>query len=528
MSSVDKSHDQEAGTMKRKLWSVLGVVLMMVFTLTACSSSDETPLSSKKAITAYSLAGVAGTINETGKTIAVTVPFGTNVTALAATFTTTGKKVRVGSTVQESGTTTNNFTSPVDYKVTAANGSSVTYTVTVTVGPSSAKAITAFSFASPVAVGTITESTHSIAVTVPACTNVTALVATFTTTGASVKVGSTVQTSATTANDFTSPVVYTVTAADASAQNYTVAVTVASGGCWTAKTAFGGTARRGAVGFSIGSKGYIGTGKDATVYYKDFWEYDSVANTWTQKADFGLLVAAARSDAAGFSIGTKGYIGTGITATGFTDDFWEYDPAGNTWNQMTTFGGTKRGSAVGFSIGTKGYIGTGEDGAGYTKDFYEYDPATGVGGTWTKKADFGGTARKDAVGILIGTKGYIGTGLDSTGYKKDFWEYTPAAGAALGTWTQKADFGGVARSSAVGFGSSCSNGYIGTGGTTCDFYKDFWEYDPTANTWTQRTDFGGTERDSAVGFMIGGMGYVGTGYDGLTSSYFKDFWQYEP
>ena len=224
--------------MKRKLWSVLGVGLMMVFTLMACSSSDDTPLSSKKAITAYSLAGVVGTINETGKTITVTVPYGTTVNNLAATFTTTGKKVRVGSTVQESGTTLNNFTSPVDYKVSAANGSSVTYTVTVTVAPSTAKAITAFSFASPAAVGTITESTHSIAVTVPACTNVTALVATFATTGPSVKVGSTIQITGMTPNNFAIPLIYTVTAADASTQNYTVAVTVASGGCWTAEGRF--------------------------------------------------------------------------------------------------------------------------------------------------------------------------------------------------------------------------------------------------------------------------------------------------
>ena len=41
---------------------------------------------------------------------------------------------------------------------------------------------------------------------------------------------------------------------------------------------------------------------------KDFWEYDPVLNTWTQKADFG---GAARGDAVGFSIGDKGYIGHG-------------------------------------------------------------------------------------------------------------------------------------------------------------------------------------------------------------------------
>ena len=74
-----------------------------------------------------------------------------------------------------------------------------------------------------------------------------------------------------------------------------------------------------------------------------------------------------------------------------TKDFWEYDPATNTWTQKADFGGTARYVAVGFSIGSKGYIGTGDDDLNqFLKDFWEYDPATN---TWTQKADFGGTAR---------------------------------------------------------------------------------------------------------------------------------------
>lgn len=86
-----------------------------------------------KAITAYSLAGAAGLIDQAAKTIAVTVPSGTNVTALVATFTTTGTGVKVGVVAQTSGTTANNFTSPVAYTVTAGDCTTVIYTVTVTV-----------------------------------------------------------------------------------------------------------------------------------------------------------------------------------------------------------------------------------------------------------------------------------------------------------------------------------------------------------------------------------------------------------
>ena len=143
------------------------------------------------------------------------------------------------------------------------------------------------------------------------------------------------------------------------------------------------------------------------------------AQTWTKKTDFG---GTARQLAVGFSIGTKGYIGTGSNSSGYVKDFWEYDPATNAWTQKADFGGTERESAVGFSIGSKGYIGTGYDG-NYREDFWEYNPATNA---WTQKTDFGGEARSAAVGFSIGSKGYIGTGDDGGSFKKIFWEYSCA------------------------------------------------------------------------------------------------------
>lgn len=91
------------------------------------------------------------------------------------------------------------------------------------VDPATLKNITSFSFASPAAAGTVSGST--IAVTVPVGTDRTALVATFTTDGESVKVGEVTQVSGTTANNFTNPVTYTVTAKDASTKTYVVTVT---------------------------------------------------------------------------------------------------------------------------------------------------------------------------------------------------------------------------------------------------------------------------------------------------------------
>ena len=284
---------------------------------------------------------------------------------------------------------------------------------------------------------------------------------------------------------------------------------------WTQRTNFGGAVRMFGAGFSIGTKGYIGTGGVlGGTLYKDFWQYDTTTNSWTQKANFG---GVARYRAVGFSIGSKGYIGTGQSASGYPNDFWEYDTTTNSWTQKANFGGTPRMDAVGFSIGVKGYIGTGENLSGCYNDFWEYDPSTNV---WTQKDNFGGSSRYWAVGFSIGFKGYIGTGRDwNYNLYNDFWEYNQSTNS----WTQKANLGGVAREWAVGFNIG-SKGYIGTGFDYYVNYNDFWEYDTTTNSWMQKANFGGTARGGAVGFSIANKGYIGTGLD--NTNYRNDFWEY--
>ncbi|MBK8414047.1 MAG: hypothetical protein IPL22_05735 [Bacteroidetes bacterium] len=97
---------------------------------------------------------------------------------------------------------------------------------------------------------------------------------------------------------------------------------------WTQKADFGGTPRADATGFSIGNKGYIGTGYVGT-YATDWWEYDLATNTWTQKANFG---GSGIVESASFTIGSKGY----ILAAPSTSDFWEFDPVANTWTQKSS------------------------------------------------------------------------------------------------------------------------------------------------------------------------------------------------
>ncbi len=294
-------------------------------------------------------------------------------------------------------------------------------------------------------------------------------------------------------------------------------------GTGTQKADFPGGPRIGARGFSISTKIYMGLGNDGENQVSDFWEWDQTSNVWTRKADYPGNSAGGE---VGFSIGTKGYI-----EAGGTNQFWEYDPATNTWTQKSSFPGALGiVFAVGFSIGTKGYIGTGYIDGGYaggafSQEFWEWDQATNV---WTRKADFAGNERSDAVGFSIGNKGYIGTGSGqgSTAYT-DFWEWDQSTN----TWTRKADFAGMARQSAVGF-SIGDKGYIGTGHnySTYGYKKDFWEWDQTTNVWTQKANIAGSARAFAVGFSMGNNGYIGigSGSDGNVGHPLQDFWEYDP
>src|SRR5690606_15340907 len=115
--------------------------------------------SAPKEITAFDFTTPAatGVVNEADHTIAITVPYGTDVTALTPTITHTGASISPSSGDAQ------DFTNPVAYTVTAADTTTQAYTVTVTVAANPAKAITAFGFTTPAATGAANEAGHTIA-----------------------------------------------------------------------------------------------------------------------------------------------------------------------------------------------------------------------------------------------------------------------------------------------------------------------------------------------------------------------------
>jgi gliding motility-associated-like protein len=121
-------------------------------------------------------------------------------------------------------------------------------------------------------------------------------------------------------------------------------------------------------------------------------------------------------------------VGTGRTGNSFYNDFWEFNPAANAWVQKANFPGAARAYAAGFSIGTNGYIGTGADNIGNIfDDFYEWNQSAN---TWSQKANYPNQVSDiDHAAFSIGCQGYFGTGADDPSspgqFFNDFWEYTP-------------------------------------------------------------------------------------------------------
>lgn len=287
---------------------------------------------------------------------------------------------------------------------------------------------------------------------------------------------------------------------------------------WEIKDSVNGPSRGSSSSFVISGEGYIVGGLDDFGFKRKMYSYDPSQNDWDDELALGGLNGDGldRGSACGFSIGDKGYICLGQGQTNpYFKDTWEYDPINDTWTQKADFTGTARRQAVAFVIGNEAFVGTGQDASGLCKDFYKYDPVTN---SWTQINDFPGTARRQAVAFTMGDQAYFGTGDDGV-LKNDFWMYE----ASIDTWIQKTSFPGTPRAGAVGWGIF-PTAFIATGeDNNFNYTKDVWEYNYFSNTWTQRSDFIGSGRKNAVAMVINNIGYIGTGYSGI---YEDDFYSY--
>ena len=170
----------------------------------------------------------SATIDPVNHSIDIEVVLGTDVSALVSTLTlSSGATATVNTSSQTSGTTVNDFSSPVIYTITAVDGKTTKdWMVTVTESPTD---FLNYSFGEQNRESIINAINHTIDAEVVNGTDLSNIVATFTlSTGAIAEVGTTEQMNGVTLNDFSDTVTYTVTAQNmTTSQDWIVTVSIA-------------------------------------------------------------------------------------------------------------------------------------------------------------------------------------------------------------------------------------------------------------------------------------------------------------
>lgn len=300
-------------------------------------------------------------------------------------------------------------------------------------------------------------------------------------------------------------------------------------GNWTKVTPYRGRPRSGAAEFTIGNTTFVGLGYDGDDYLNDMYSFNIEEGFWEKRESFP---GTARERSVAFSIAGKGYVGLGYNRVIDQEelgDWWEYDPGSDTWTQLSDFEGTPRYNAIAFSIGLKGYVGTGYDGDSYNSDFWEYDPEFD---TWKEIQSYPGEKIEEGLAFVINDQAYVCTGRNNGQYNNDFWKYDPATTA----WTKLApktdasdytDFKNAVRRHDASAVTIDGNAYI-IAGVASSGAADVAVYEFNSNTvqWRQMTSFEGSARSAAVSYSLNNRIFLATGLNG--SRRFDDVWEFKP
>lgn len=288
------------------------------------------------------------------------------------------------------------------------------------------------------------------------------------------------------------------------------------------------TGRASAVAFAVDGKGYVTLGRDANPAdsLKDCWQYDPTLNSWTKKATFPGI---ARVKAVAVVVNNKAYVGLGYKphastyVNGNYKDFWMYDPVTDTWTQKASFPSTATDACVSFVFDNCIYVGEGFNDTGFTNEFWKYNPQQDA---WTQLKDFPDYSRAGAVLCTDGTRVFFGTGFRSWNFN-DWWEYFPKTDS----WEKRKPMPDNGRVNAVSL-SIADRFFVLTGRhfggdlTGGCVKSDIMEYDAIRNVWYKRGNIPGGGRENAIAFTINGKGYIGFGED--DKGVLNDFWSFEP
>ncbi len=270
-------------------------------------------------------------------------------------------------------------------------------------------------------------------------------------------------------------------------------------GPWLQKASLPGPGRHRPFSFVIANKAYLGGGWNGTQMWNDFWEYDPATNSWTQRA---TLLTTSAWTSSGFSLNNKGFVIGGTLGNILRC----YDPVTNLWTVRTSAPASLYWESQLWIFNNEAYYPN-------QSVIYKYNETTNV---WTTIGTSGHAFTGIGTSFQTATRAY--TLFDGSGNMT--WEFNPSTNF----WTQRATFPGEARSQAYGFGLN-GMGYAGCGdGFVNDNLNDFWEFDPVMNLWTRVPNLPGATRENFTAWTIGTKGYICAGTNGTNM---QDLWEFD-
>lgn len=264
---------------------------------------------------------------------------------------------------------------------------------------------------------------------------------------------------------------------------------------WVQKAGFPGIPRHRACAFAIGEKGYIGLGHinsgSLSIAYEDWWEYDPATNSWTQKANYP---AGPRFGNYCFGFDNCAYVGGGaIQSWGAANEFFKFDPVSNSWAYMGISPISGEGEPS-FVVGDSGYVG----GMGFNR----------LTNTWFA-APLANVGYWDYV-FVINNKAYFDQGGTMI-------EYDPRTNLVIGR-------GACPNTHMFPTSFAVNNkGYVIMGTDYTTEFRDQFVYDPATNNWDTLKSFPGSGRHYSPTFVIANKAYMGTGSNGTNMA---DFWEF--
>lgn len=191
---------------------------------------------------------------------------------------------------------------------------------------------------------------------------------------------------------------------------------------WTRLANCSCSGRRHPAMISVGDKIYVGLGDDATGNLRDWWMYDINTDRWSQIAN---LPGLPRHHPFMFKAGGELYAGMGHGNFQIFNDWYKLDTATNTWITMNDFPGEGRVAGTQFGAHGYGYVLSGDgDNHGYMEqgEMWRYDPAAD---SWSQLTSHPGRSRWAPGSFVIDSNVYFFGGLDrlTNLFPNDLWKF---------------------------------------------------------------------------------------------------------